>query len=681
MRRLLVPLLTALALTAVAAVPALADFVTVSNIANLQAAIDGASGARTIELAAGTYVLGASILVNKPSITIQGQGVLATTVQVSGTGYPFQVTGAGCTISNLDFVKTDKTGEQNIVWINALNVSVLNNRFHGQFVIGDGEVARAMLISPGVSGLTISGNTVYALRQPAYFSGALAPSPLGTISSNYVYATKGWVVEGGTWNFTGNTWGTGLAANVVDIALIPTVQAGLYPDIVALGNANTGAVVEDQRPTPRVLNIVAVNAAAAPGGDGLALTPYQSIGSALARVVAGGTVHVAAGTYSAPGGINAAVSLLGPNAATCGHDAARAPEAIIADGGPAIRVGTTAPVVIKGFKFDGPNTAVDSYASGTNITLQNDIFVNIPSTAFAIVAPPEQLNYDCNYFANVNGGEGSQVAGNWNGTTGSRLSITNSVFENTLTTAMNLSAVNATITGNRFTNVPYYGVLLANNCGGTTVSGNTFNGIVNPDSNASGTYGAGVRFYTPSNTLPVTISGNHFLNSFAGVAVRVGSDITTQTITVTGNDFAGNLYAVRNLGTGTVAVPCNWYGSVLGPLVVPSNPSPGDKIEGPVTSFAPWLNGAIPAGVCGGYGSNNIAANTTGLCISNAHPCVTVPVLFNRSDVTGARGVSVTLTLSPNLQLCDMTPLSTRSSTTAAGRTPSTRRSSGCRAA
>jgi hypothetical protein len=281
-----------------AAVPALADTVTLSDISGLQAAIDGAGGARTIELAAGTHVLAGNINVNRSDITIQGQGTLATKIQVSGAGYRFSVTGSGCTIRNLEIEKTDKTGEQNIIWINANGVTIQDNRIHGQFVVGDGEVSRAMVVSPGLSGLLVSGNEIYALRQPGYFSGSLAPAPAGAITGNHVYDTKGWVVEGGQYVFSDNTWGTGATANVYDVAILVTCQSAFYTDIVAMGAANHGAVIEDQRVSPAVLNIVHVDAAAAAGGAGGGRYPYQTIVPASTRVVAGGTILVAAGTYT-----------------------------------------------------------------------------------------------------------------------------------------------------------------------------------------------------------------------------------------------------------------------------------------------------------------------------------------------------------------------------------------------
>jgi hypothetical protein len=49
---------------------------------------------------------------------------------------------------------------------------------------------------------------------------------------------------------------------------------------------------------------------------------------------------------------------------------------------------------------------------------------------------------------------------------------------------------------------------------------------------------------------------------------------------------------------------------------------------------------------------DGIAADATGLCISTATPCVTVPVQWTRTDATPVRGYSVTLQLGANLSLC-----------------------------
>lgn len=258
----------------------------------LQAAITGATDGDTINVT-GTCVLDSNITVSK-AVTLDGNSKAAK-IQVSGTGYRITMTTAGATLKGFEIEKTDKTGVQDIIWINASNITIENNKVHGQFVIGDGEVSRAIVISGGNSGLLITGNEFYGLRQPAYISGLTT----GTISNNYTHGTKGWVVEQGDMTFTGNTWGAGADANVFDIAILGTVSSEYYTNIPAMSAANNNAFIEDQRYSPARLTPVYVNASApACGSDcGTARAPYNKIQDGIARVIPGGTVNVAAGTY------------------------------------------------------------------------------------------------------------------------------------------------------------------------------------------------------------------------------------------------------------------------------------------------------------------------------------------------------------------------------------------------
>jgi parallel beta-helix repeat protein len=261
--------------------------------ATIQGEIANAAPGDTVLVGAGTYVLPSVLNLNKANVTLQGVG--NPLIQVSGIGERFNISAAGVKIDGFKIEKTDKVGEQNIIYIGASNTSITNNKIFGHFVFGEGDVSRAMVFTGGLSGLNISGNEIYDLRQPAYISGVST----GTISNNYVYRTKGWVIEGGNLDFTGNTWGSGADANVYDIAILATVNPIHHTDIVAMSNANNGAVIEDQRVTPRVLSVVYVDAATAFTTDlGGRYHPYSTIAPALTRVVAGGTVHLAAGTYA-----------------------------------------------------------------------------------------------------------------------------------------------------------------------------------------------------------------------------------------------------------------------------------------------------------------------------------------------------------------------------------------------
>ncbi|NLA25729.1 MAG: cadherin-like domain-containing protein, partial [Bacteroidales bacterium] len=237
---------------------------------------------------AGTYTETSSILVDK-AITIEG--LPGAKIEVSGAGPIFEMA-AAATLKGFEIEKTDVTGT--IVTIRSSGVQLLNNVMHGQYNMGDPEVSRAIIVNAGgFSDVAITGNTFYHLRQPAYISGLHT----GLISENYVYHTRGWVVEGGNFTFLDNTWGTGADANAVDIAILTQVGPEYYTDIAALAAANNNAIIEDQRGATNLLSVVYVDKNAVPGGNGTPAAPYQTISQGVARVVPGGTVHIANGTY------------------------------------------------------------------------------------------------------------------------------------------------------------------------------------------------------------------------------------------------------------------------------------------------------------------------------------------------------------------------------------------------
>lgn len=267
---------------------------------SIQAAIDAASAGDTI-LVSGTFVHTGTAILNK-DITL----TCATDakIQVSGTGHSFRLSAPGSSIEGCEIEKIDKQGVHNIISLEVSNVAVKNNRIHGQWALTDSDVSRAMEVYAGNNtGLEISGNEIWGLRQPAYING----NNYGIVSNNNVHGTKGWVVAGGYLTFEDNTF----SGNIGDIAIISGTQADYYPDILALSAANNNAVVEDQRVIPAVLSVAYVDDSAAAGGNGTEASPYQSIQAGINRVIAGGTVNVAAGTYVENLQINKAVNLIG----------------------------------------------------------------------------------------------------------------------------------------------------------------------------------------------------------------------------------------------------------------------------------------------------------------------------------------------------------------------------------
>jgi Cohesin domain/Carboxypeptidase regulatory-like domain len=305
---------------------------------------------------------------------------------------------------------------------------------------------------------------------------------------------------------------------------------------------------------------------------------YSDIQSAIDAVVGGYTVKVCPGTYTQAGSIslNKAIDLQGPNSSISPNGGARGPEAIIT--GPAstiLRISAPgSPSTIEGFKFDSTGV-VDAYDPGLNITIRKNIFSNGTSagTLYFLNAPP-QLTLDDNHLTNAvaPNNDAIFVAGDWNGTTGTAATITNNVVDNTGTAAssgMNLSNVSGIISGNKFTNLLQYAILLANNSSSMTISNNTFDGMVNPDTTVP-TWGSGVRTYTPSFTGPVNITGNTFKNSYAGVGIRGvpndgGASIAGMDIHVNFNRFFNNTYGISDGAAGTLDAKNNWWGCNYGP--------------------------------------------------------------------------------------------------------------------
>jgi len=163
----------------------------------------------TVTVYSGSYSLSSTVNMNKAGVTIIGAGATKPVIQAaSSIGDAFFVTASNVTLNNLEVQKTD-LANQTLVAVQAANFTAINNLMYGPNpgAIWDiaGFVSRAFVVS-NVSGTNISNNEIHTLRQPAYMSGSFNVAA-GTISGNQVSGTKGWVVEGGNYTFTGNSWG------------------------------------------------------------------------------------------------------------------------------------------------------------------------------------------------------------------------------------------------------------------------------------------------------------------------------------------------------------------------------------------------------------------------------------------------------------------------------------------
>lgn len=274
---------------------------------DIATAVGVAAPGDLILVAPGTYVIGATINVNTANLTIQGNGIANTTLQVASTvGNMFAIGGggSGTTIRDFKIEKTDIPGApHNLISINANNVTVRDNEIFGPDPgipwSPSGPVSRAMVVSPGLTGLLIQGNYIHHLRQPAYIDGPPGVNR-GSILNNHVSRTRGWVLDGALLTITGNTWGPpGPENEGAEIALINTSTPVDYPNLLALSNANSNAYISAQWVGGENGRATAyVDDSAAPGGFGSASAPYQSVQTGVNNTLTGGTVSVAAGSYT-----------------------------------------------------------------------------------------------------------------------------------------------------------------------------------------------------------------------------------------------------------------------------------------------------------------------------------------------------------------------------------------------
>ena len=571
----------------------------------IQDAVSDAVSSDTINVAAGTYAVPAQMDFNKTDVILAGAGASLTHVQVSGTGERFYITASGVVIRDLDIVKTDKPGVQNIIYIGASNVTVKDNTIHGQFVIGENDTSRAMVTSGGLTGLNIEGNTIYALRQPAYVSGPTT----GMVQNNYVYGTKGWVLEGGDLTFTGNTWGTGATANVYDIAILGACPVGPYPDIVAMSNANNGAVIEDQRVSPAVLSVVHVDGATAYSTDlGGRYHPYASIAPAIVRVVAGGTISVAPGAYNESPTLNKSLTLK----STGGRDATTINLQTVPNyTGSMLISGQT--VTVDGFTINGYDAVGSGLAStnvyveypATNVLLTNNRFkigqigsgstgddgigvitaYNTSNAIASLVVTDNifmplsaegqrafYINPDVNQFTF----KGNEITGKFVGRAISEAK--DNLIENNTITGVGAA-------GSRSAGIGVWGYIDPAVYGKATIRGNTISGVA-----------TGVSILSANN---VTVEQNTI--SQVGVGVKVqeySAAFDPSLIEIHQNKFnSADTFAVENATATMVNAEDNWWGSACGPSGM--GPGTGSAVSAQV-DFAPWWITATGVGSSSG---------------------------------------------------------------------------------
>jgi len=303
---------------------------------DIQTAIDNASTGDTIVVAAGTYVVDETIIVDK-GVTIQGPATGTASVQGSTTDAlsVFEIAASDVTLQNLDITWTHvledgyaspETADSliRVMGSGLSGIQVLDNAIHTP--LQDGEMktwgARALTVDGAAcTGITISGNTVYNTRNGI----VIRYGNTAIVTDNEIYNTKGGIMQytssqtdADNRAMSGNTWGT--VHNEWDIVWN---SANYDPDylasVLALSIANGDGYVVDRRDSAgghavgnRSHIFVATDGKTSVHEcNGNMNDPYATFALGVEAVIAEGMIYVDIGTYQEQVAIDKAVEISG----------------------------------------------------------------------------------------------------------------------------------------------------------------------------------------------------------------------------------------------------------------------------------------------------------------------------------------------------------------------------------
>ena len=200
------------------------------------------SATGTLHILGGTYPVTAQITVNKNRVTVKGYP--NTLIQLQAAVIAFLITGTGITFDGLT-ITSDIPYAREFIQLAGTDHKLINNVIFGPPQAGPSDtwvVNRGFVTQGNVRDLIVRDNIFYSLRQPAY----LNPNSTGHIIYNVVYNTRGFVVDGAVFVFSGNSWGS--PVNATDIALlVGTITGAPYDPLAELSANNSTASIDDQR--------------------------------------------------------------------------------------------------------------------------------------------------------------------------------------------------------------------------------------------------------------------------------------------------------------------------------------------------------------------------------------------------------------------------------------------------
>ena len=211
-------------------------------LSTISDALDVVANNGTIYVYDGTYPIDETTTVSKNNITIKGKP--NATILLTSNVVPFLITGSGNTIEGLTMT-SDNAYPVEFIQLGGNNNVVRHNIIYGPTQAGSSDTwvtNRGIVTQGSTTGNWIDDNILYSLRQAGYFN----PNSSGYVTHNVVFNTRGWVVDGATMQFSGNSWGE--PENAVDIALLSGTTSGVpYSSVTDLENNNSVATISDQR--------------------------------------------------------------------------------------------------------------------------------------------------------------------------------------------------------------------------------------------------------------------------------------------------------------------------------------------------------------------------------------------------------------------------------------------------
>ncbi|MDO9360035.1 MAG: filamentous hemagglutinin N-terminal domain-containing protein [Polaromonas sp.] len=263
-----------------------------SQAMSIGAAVGAAGTNAAVDVYAGTYA--EQLNLDRTGLSLTGHAGAKLVVPDAAEVNGIRITANNVTVTGMEIAGPATSSYLSYAWG--------NNRTRGVFV------------GNGVTGFTISNNTIHDLRNGILIDGRNT----GSVTGNRIDNTKsgisvqytdgnGITIAGNTQGTHGNEWGLNLHLNghmagsdVVDnttpISVDPTLV--WQQALLDLSAANAGWSVQDQAYTASNRTHVKVATGGSSGNQGSALTPLNTVQGGVNAVVNGGTVNVGAGVYS-----------------------------------------------------------------------------------------------------------------------------------------------------------------------------------------------------------------------------------------------------------------------------------------------------------------------------------------------------------------------------------------------